>query len=200
MISAFVILLDFSNATCEINLRRRPTAGILIPALPQCVNVSGKHKERHRHNKRKNMTNELLRHAVATIDYRFQKSIANSNETFGGFKIGKDTRTPTEIVNHMFDLLRKTKIFITEGRFDNIAPTRLDFNSEIERFHLELSNLDNAFSKNELDITYSKRLLQGPLSDVMCHIGQISMLSGLNGNRIQAEDYSSAIISPGNFN
>jgi hypothetical protein len=100
----------------------------------------------------------------------------------------------------MFDLLSKTKIFITEGRFDNIAPTRLDFNSEVERFHLELSNLDNAFSKNELDINYSKRLLQGPLSDIMCHVGQIAMLSGLSGNRIQAEDYSSATISTGNFN
>jgi hypothetical protein len=56
------------------------------------------------------------------------------------------------------------------------------------------------FLKNELDINYSKRLLQGPLSDIMCHIGQISMLSGLNGNRIQAEDYSAAPISTGNFN
>ena len=145
------------------------------------------------------MTNELLRHIVATIGYRFKKSITNSNENFGDFKIGKDTRTPTEIVNHMFDLLSKTKIFITEERFDNLAPTRLDFNSEVERFHLELSNLDNAFSKNELDINYSKRLLQGPLSDIMCHVGQISMLSGLNGNRIQAEDYSSATIQTGNF-
>ncbi|MFA5772911.1 MAG: hypothetical protein WC974_09300 [Thermoplasmata archaeon] len=152
-----------------------------------------------RHNKRQIMTNELLRHTVATIGYRFQKAVTNSNENFGDFKIGKDTRTPNEIVNHMFDLLSKTKIFITEGRFDNIAPTRLDFNSEVERFHIELTNLDNAFSNNELDINYSKRLLQGPLLDIMCHVGQIAMLSGLNGNRIQAEDYSSATISTGKF-
>jgi hypothetical protein len=75
----------------------------------QSPGVSGKHNERHRHNKRQTMTNELLRHTVATIGYRFQKSITNSNENFGDFKIGKDTRTPTEIVNHMFDLLTKTK-------------------------------------------------------------------------------------------
>jgi hypothetical protein len=45
------------------------------------------------------MTNELLRHTLATIGYRFQKAVTNSNENFGGFKIGKDTRTPNEIVN-----------------------------------------------------------------------------------------------------
>ena len=138
------------------------------------------------------MTNELLRHTLATIGYRFQKAISNSREDFGDFKISANTRTPNEIINHLFDLLNNTKIFLTEGRFNNIAPTRLDFNSEVERFILELNNLDNAFSKNELDINYSKRLLQGPLSDAMCHVGQVAMLSGLNGNKIQAEDYSSA--------
>ena len=143
------------------------------------------------------MTNELLRHTLSTIGYRFQKAVNNSNENFGDFKIGKETRTPNEIVNHMFDLLSKTKIFVSEGRFDNAVPTKLDFNSEVERFHLKLGNLDNAFSSNELDINYSKRLLQGPLLDIMCHVGQIAMLSGLNGNRIQAEEYSSANIQTG---
>jgi len=143
------------------------------------------------------MTNDLLRHVLATIGYRFQKAVTNSNENFGDFKIGKNTRTPSEIVNHMFDLLSKTKIFIEEGRFDNIAPTLLDFNSEVECFNLELGNLDNTLSENELEINYSKRLLQGPLLDIMCHVGQIAMLSGLNGNRIQAEDYSSATITTG---
>ena len=143
------------------------------------------------------MTNELLRHTLATIGYRFQKAISNSHEDFGDFKISANTRTPNEIINHLFDLLNNTKIFLTEGRFNNIAPTRLDFNSEVERFIIELNNLDNAFSKNELDINYSKRLLQGPLSDAMCHVGQVAMLSGLNGNKIHAEDYSAAAITTG---
>jgi hypothetical protein len=145
----------------------------------------------------KNMTNELLRHTLATIDYRFQNAIRNSNENFGTLKIGVDTRTPNEIVNHMFDLVSKTKTFIKEGRFDNVTPIPLDFDSEVNRFLLELNNLDSTFSTNELDMNYSKRLLQGPLLDIMCHVGQIAMLSGLNGNKIQAEDYSSATINTG---
>ena len=41
---------------------------------------------------------------------------------------------------------------------------------------------------------YSKILLQGPLSDILTHIGQISMLSRLNNNPIEWEDFSSSPI------
>ena len=41
-------------------------------------------------------------------------------------------------------------------------------------------------------MNYSKRLLQGPLSDILTHIGQISMLSTLNDNPIEWEDFSSS--------
>ena len=192
-IGLFVVILIISFS---IGLRFRAEE-FQIPQQHKALSLAASITNDTRHNKRQNMTNELLRHTVATIGYRFQKAVTNSNENFGDFKIGKDTRTPNEIVNHMFDLLSKTKIFITEGHFNNSAPTRLDFNSEVERFHIELTNLDNAFSNNEFDINYSKRLLQGPLSDVMCHVGQIAMLSGLNGNKIQSEDYSSANIVTG---
>ena len=143
------------------------------------------------------MTNELLRHTLATIAYRFQKAIKNSNKNFGEFKIGIDARTPNEIINHMFDLINKTRTFIAKEQFENIVPIQLDFHSEVERFLLELKSLDNIFSEKELDINYSKRLLQGPLLDVMCHVGQIAMLSGLNGNKIETEEYSSATIVTG---
>ena len=141
------------------------------------------------------MTNELLRHTIATISYRFQKVVKNSNENFGEFKIGEDARTPNEIINHMFDLINKTQTFILEQRFNSAVPASLDFPSEIERFLLGLRSLDNILSKNELDLQLSKRLLQGPLLDVLTHIGQIAMLNGLNGNKIEKEDYSSADVS-----
>lgn len=44
-------------------------------------------------------------------------------------------------------------------------------------------------------MNYSKRLLQGPLSDISAHIGQISMLSRLNNNPIEWEDFFSAEIN-----
>ena len=46
----------------------------------------------------------LLRHLVATVAYRGRKPIIDAPAEFGGFKIGKGTKTPLEILSHMGDL------------------------------------------------------------------------------------------------
>lgn len=140
------------------------------------------------------MKNEYLRHTLATIDYRFQKSVKYRTDDFGDYKLGKKSRSPKEIINHMYFVLKSTTIYVQEEKIQKKAPKKLDLESEIERFNSEIKNLDNLLSNNELDLNYSKRLLQGPLSDVLTHIGQISMLSRLNNNPIEGEDFSTSII------
>jgi len=139
--------------------------------------------------------NEYLRHTLATIDYRFQKSIRLRNAAFGDFTLGKESRTPKEIINHMYAVLRATTVFIKEERIEKSAPVILSLELEIERFNSEIKKADLVLSKNELDIAYSKKLLQGPLSDLLTHIGQIAMLSRLNGNPIKREDFSASPIN-----
>ena len=68
---------------------------------------------------------------------------------------------------------------------------------EIKRFNDELRALDDLLSTKELGIGYSKRLLQGPLSDILTHVGQLSMLSRLDDHPIEGEDFSSAPIQTG---
>ncbi|WP_156113400.1 hypothetical protein [Wocania ichthyoenteri] len=68
-------------------------------------------------------------------------------------------------------------------------------NLEVDRLNAELKSLDKVLLENELSMNYSKKLLQGPLSDFLTHIGQISMMSRLNGNPIEREDFSSAEIN-----
>ncbi|MEE9430167.1 MAG: hypothetical protein V3V16_03945 [Melioribacteraceae bacterium] len=138
--------------------------------------------------------NEFLRHTIATIAYRFTKSIKNAENSFGDFSVGKGSRTPNEIINHMHFVLLATRIFIMEERRDREVPEKLNLNLEIERFNTELKSIDNVLAEKDLDINYSKRLLQGPFSDILTHIGQISMLSRLNDNPIEGEDFSSASI------
>ncbi len=140
------------------------------------------------------MKNEYLRHTLATIDYRFQKSVKYRNTDFGDYSLGKESRSPKEIINHMFFVLNSTTVFIQEERIQKKEPDKLDLELEIERFNLEIKNLDKVLAENELDMNYSKRLLQGPLSDVLTHIGQIAMLSRLNNNPIEGEDFSSSQI------
>ena len=143
------------------------------------------------------MKNEFLRHTLSTIDYRFQKSIKYAAINFGDFTIGNGSRTPKEIINHMFQVLHGTRIYILEERRQNDTPEKLSLQLEIDRFNAELKQLDEVLSEKELDVNFSKKLLQGPLSDILTHIGQISMLSRLNNNPIEGEDFSAAQIQTG---
>ena len=149
-------------------------------------------------SKKRLMKNELLRHTLSTIAYRFQKSVKSANEDFGNFRAADDSRTAGEIINHIFDIINKTKVFIREERFERKSPGQLDFRLEIERLHNTLEELDFILSEKDIDIDYSKKLVQGPLSDVLSHIGQISLLRGLSGNKLKGEDFSSATIITGN--
>ena len=143
------------------------------------------------------MKNEFLRHTLSTIDYRFNKSVKYRDQAFGDFSLGKGSRTPIEIINHMYAVLSWTTAFVQEGKVQKEGPAKLDLESEIERFNLAIQNLDEIFSEKELDMNYSKKLLQGPLSDIITHIGQLSMLSRLNDKPIEFEDFSSASIKTG---
>lgn len=141
--------------------------------------------------------NEYLRHTLSTMAYRFQKSVRKAKDDFGAFNLGNASRSPNEIINHMFHVLNATRIFIQEERFEKEIPEKLSLKLEIERFNSELREIDNVLAGKELGMNYSKKLLQGPFSDILTHIGQISMLSRLNGNPIEGEDFSSASIQTG---
>ena len=143
------------------------------------------------------MKNEFLRHIIASIKYRFNKSVVDSKEHFGAFNIGKGSRNPREIINHMYQVLYSTRIFLEEERFTTEQVEKLTFSEEIERFNHELINTDHALDVNELPVNYAKRLIQGPFSDILTHIGQISMMQRLDEKPIDAEDFSEASIKTG---
>jgi len=143
------------------------------------------------------MKNDYLRHTLSTIAYRFKKSVKNVNVEFGNFTAGKGSRTPNEIINHMYHVLSAARSYILEEQFEKEMPEKLNLKLEIDRFNLELRNIDNVLAEKELGINYSKRLLQGPFSDILTHIGQISMLRRLSNDPIEGEDFSSATIQKG---
>ena len=92
----------------------------------------------------------------------------------------------------MFDLAAKTNTMIKEGHFNCPPPAMLGFNEECKRFLIELKKLQTSINNYEIDIEICKKLLQGPILDITTHIGQISMLNGLNDNKIPKESYYSA--------
>lgn len=143
------------------------------------------------------MNNELLRHLVGTIAYRLQKVCDHAPPLFGTFTVGVRTRNPQAILHHMTHVIRSTHVFLVEGRFDAEEGDPLAWEKELDRFQAELAQLDQVLASRALPVDVSKRLIQGPLSDVLTHVGQLAMLCGLAGAPIPGEDYSAASIAPG---
>jgi hypothetical protein len=128
---------------------------------------------------------------LATAAYRTRKAVRDAPPGFGEFDAGSGVRTPKELVNHMTNLIVFTAHAV---RGEDPEPVREaeDFAQEVERFHEVLGDLSGLLAESSLGRGADERLLQGPLSDAMTHVGQLALLRRLAGAPIAAEDFSSA--------
>ncbi len=97
----------------------------------------------------------------------------------------------------MHDVLNWTRAVIERETFERSTFKALPFLEEVDRFRAELVLIDQALSIQELDVNFTKKLIQGPLSDVLTHIGQIAMLQRIHGTPIEGEDFSRSDIRTG---
>ena len=145
----------------------------------------------------KNNELELLRHYLATLAYRTQKAVSNPPDNFANLQIGKGVRTPIEILNHMSGLLLLVKAYLLSEKFEK--PQILNWDEEINRFHNMLKEIDDLLThSSKQDLKELKKLLQGPLSDAMTHIGELATLRRLAGSPIKGANYMKAKIEIGN--
>ena len=137
-----------------------------------------------------NRTSELFRHFLATIAYRGSKTLRNAPQSFPLFRAGDTSRSPAQILAHMADLLEWT-LRLAEGgetwreAWRPIAPG--PWNNDVDRFFEALKRLD-AFAAAEKPSAIAVEILfQGPISDVLTHIGQLAMLRRLAGAPVKGE-------------
>jgi hypothetical protein len=145
---------------------------------------------------------ELVRHLLATLAFRFQRIVKNQTgdpiaHGFGSFAAGQAVRTPAEIVRHMRGVLSFVAAELTGEPRPVIE--ELTWHEEIIAFHAILQRLDGLFLKDSYPERLHKRLLQGPITDVFTHIGQIALLRRLFGNPVPGMDFFSAEIRTGNL-
>jgi hypothetical protein len=136
----------------------------------------------------------LLRHYLASIAYHAQKAIRNAPASYWGFSPGNQVRTPKAIFHHMTTVLGYARTFFIGGLY---RPESLpDVHAEVDRFHQILEDLSKFLDTGSpLHGINELQLLQGPLSDVMTHIGQLSMLRRLYGSPVPPENFIYADIS-----
>ena len=136
----------------------------------------------------------LLRHFLASIAYHSQKAIRGAPSSYWVFSPGNQVRTPETIFRHMTSVLGYARTFIIGGFY---RPEPLpNIQAEIERFHEVLEDLSKLLdADSSLQGINEFQLLQGPFSDVMTHIGQLSILRRLYGSPVPPENFIFADIS-----
>jgi hypothetical protein len=141
----------------------------------------------------------MVRHFLASLAYRFHKVVADAPDGFDVLEPGFGIRPPLAIVYHINGVLGYGKVALETGDYDywHKHPS-LEWQGEIAQVHETLQGIDDFLSSNvELEGERLERLLQGPLSDAMTHVGQLAMLRRIAGSPIHAENFIKAAIKAG---
>ena len=138
----------------------------------------------------------LLKHFLAAVAYRTQKALRDAPAGFGDFRPQEGVRSPVELVRHMTSVLGYTCTFFSGGRYRPEPLPTLD--AEIARFHEMIETLAGHIESATpaVEGVTTERLLQGPLADVMTHVGQLAMLRRLAGAPVPPENFVFAEIDP----
>jgi hypothetical protein len=111
-------------------------------------------------------------------------------------RLGQDARTPREILNHINGVLMYAHSFFVD--YDSTAPPLGAWGVEMSRYHDVLEKLDRSIADGlPLREITEEQLLQGPLSDAMYHLGQISVSRNIAGCAVPTENYVFADIHAG---
>jgi hypothetical protein len=138
---------------------------------------------------------ELLRHALATIAYRGGKAVRDAPPALASLRVGPGSRTPLEILAHIGDVL-EWAIAIASGRETWSESAAVAWEAEVGRFFAALARLDGVLASGKV-AAQPEQLLQGPIADVLTHIGQIAMLRRLADAPVRGENYFRAGIAAG---
>jgi hypothetical protein len=92
------------------------------------------------------------------------------------------------LVKHIASVLGYARTFLVGGTYRNDLLSSM--REQVQQVHAILQDLvDLLFNDKGLNDITEEQLLQGPLSDAMTHIGQISYLRRLYGSPVPSENF-----------
>ncbi len=143
-----------------------------------------------------NETCEWMRHAVATVAYRAEKSVRGAPAAFAAFRAGPGSRTPAQILAHMCDLF-DWALSMAEGHERWAGSPVVAWDEEVSQFFQKLSLFDAYLASGKPLAVSAERLFQGPIADALTHVGQLTMLRRLAESPVKGENYFKADIAIG---
>lgn len=138
----------------------------------------------------------MLRHTLATLAYRGGKALRGAPPGFDEFRSAPGTRTPSEILAHIGDLL-DWMLALADGRHTWHDSTPLAWEEGAARFFAGLETIDRRLSAGPLERFTAEQLFQGPVADALTHVGQVALLRRMAGAPVRGENYLLAHIAAG---
>jgi hypothetical protein len=129
-------------------------------------------------------------HTLATIAYRTQKALRDAPAEYPHFALGAQVRSPVEILRHMTSVLGYLRTFAIGGEYPFKPEPLPTFDDEIARFHAMVESVRSHVDANgSVGALSPKQVLQGPLADVLTHVGQLAMLRRMAGAPVAPENF-----------
>ena len=139
---------------------------------------------------------DMLRHTVATLAYRGAKAIRGAPEEFGAFRASPTSRSPSEILAHICDLM-DWALSQARGKQAWADTTPGSWPDDSSRFFVALRALDDYLATDE-PLGYTPgQIFQGAIADALTHVGQINYLRRMFGQPVRGENYFRADITTG---
>jgi hypothetical protein len=139
---------------------------------------------------------DMLRHTVATLAYRGAKAVREAPEGFGEFRASPTSRTPSQILAHICDLM-DWALSQARGKQAWTDSTPATWHDDTQRFFTALRALDD-YLASDGPLGYEPgQIFQGAIADALTHVGQINFLRRLFGNPVRGENYFRAEITTG---
>lgn len=135
---------------------------------------------------------KVIYHLIATIKYRFDYAIEGANNEYWKMNIGHGVRTPLEILYHMRGLMYYAEKVITGRRtpMEDMSQVK----EELDLFYQSMDQLKKSVAFKELSNDDYLRMMQGPLSDALTHVGQLAMMRRLNNQPVDKQNFMKAKI------
>ncbi len=139
---------------------------------------------------------QMLRHTVATLAYRGAKAVRGAPAHFAEFQASEKTRTPSQLLAHLGDLL-DWALSMAQGKQEWHDSPHLGWDAGVQRFHASLDAFDAYLASGQPLQVPAEKLFQGPIADALTHVGQLTMLRRLAGAPVRGENYFKAEIAAG---
>jgi hypothetical protein len=137
---------------------------------------------------------ELLRHTLATLAYRASRALDGAPDHFAGF--AGAGRMPVQILAHMGDLMDwALTAAVGDEKWHTSQPSK--WKQEQRRFFQAIGAFDAFLASGGPIQVPVERLMQGPVSDALTHVGQLAMMRRLSGSPVRGENFVAAQIAIG---